>query len=416
MLRESLPLPQKRQFSIAAATSFFGLADAFARVHEPTATQLAALERSYESVGQYVIDSAEFAGLALRAHAQGSRAIGTIIRPVWADAFDIDLVIRLHRSTFQKYSGQNGPARLINDLYTVLKRYAAQHNLEIVKWERCVTLKYADEMCVDVAPIIEEPSITALYGDTHARIPDRNLQLYEPSNPEGLASSFNQTAKISPAFTANKMYKSFAEDSVFGELQPLPNADEVMNRLLSRLIQIMKIHRDKTFGAPTMGQDCAPKSIFITTLAAAAYEVRAQIPHDSPLDLLLDIVDTMPLFFERLILQGGREFWSLPNLTAPGDNLASGMNSAANQDAFFRWHARLIGDLTQILQAIEQRAGSDQLIKLVKEAFGDRAARAVIDMNAPRPLEKPGQRLVILGAATGPTISVPARAHTFFGK
>lgn len=416
MFRESLPLPQKRQFSIASATNFFGLADAIARVHEPTATQLAALERSYESVGQYVIDSAEFAGLALRAHAQGSRAIGTIIRPVWADAFDIDLVIRLHRSTFQKYAGQNGPARLINDLYTVIKRYADAHNLEIVKWERCVTLKYADEMCVDVAPIIEEPSITALFGDTHARIPDRSLQLYEPSNPEGLASSFNKTAKISPVFTTTKMVKNFTEDSARGDLEPLPNADEVMNRLLSRLIQIMKIHRDKTFGAPTFGRDFAPKSIFITTLAAAAYEVRAQIPHDNPLDLLLDIVDTMPLFFERLILQGGREYWSLPNLTAPGDNLASGMNTAANQEAFIKWHARLTSDLTQILQSIEQRAGSDQLIKLVNEAFGDRAARAVIDMNAPRPLEKPGQRLVMLGAAAAATTSVPARAHTFFGK
>ena len=114
MLRESIPLPKKRQHSAVSATKFFGLADAIAKIHEPTPTQLAALERSYESVGQYVIDSPEFADLALRAHAQGSRAIGTIIRPVWANAFDVDLVIRLHQSTFHKYAGQNGPARLIN--------------------------------------------------------------------------------------------------------------------------------------------------------------------------------------------------------------------------------------------------------------------------------------------------------------
>ena len=416
MHRDSLPQPKSRQLAIASSVKFFGLADAIAKHHEPTPTQLAALERSYQAVGQYVIDSEEFSGLAIRAHAQGSRAIGTIIRPLWSDAFDIDLVIRLHRSAFQKYGGPNGPVRLINDLYTVLKRYADAHGLEIEKWNRCVTLKYADEMCVDVAPIIDEPSIIALFGDTHAKVPDRDLKQYEPSNPEGLASSFNKTAKISPVFTITKAIESFAEASMRGELQPLPDANEVMGRLLSRLIQLMKIHRDKTFGAPTLVQDFAPKSIFITTLAAAAYEVRAQIAHESPLDLLLDIVDTMTLFFERQQLGGGREYWNLRNLTAPGDNLASGMNSSANQQAFFQWHARLVSDLTQLLQCIERRAGTDELIKLVKEIFGDRAARAVIELDAPRALDKPGQRLVKLGTVAVATISVPARAHTFFGK
>lgn len=415
MHSDPLPQPKSRQLAMASSVKFFGLADAIAKHYEPTSTQLADLERSYQAVGQYVIDSDEFSSLAIRAHAQGSRAIGTIIRPLWADAFDIDLVIRLHRSAFQKYGSPNGPVRLINDLYAVLKRYADAHSLEVEKWDRCVTLKYADEMCVDVAPIIDEPSIIALFGDTHAKIPDRDLKQYEPSNPEGLASSFNKTAKISPIFTISKAIHSFAEDSKRGELQPLPDANEVMGRLLSRLIQLMKIHRDKTFGAPQLGHDFAPKSIFITTLAAAAYEVRAQIAHESPLDLMLDVVDTMTLFFERRQLGGGREYWILPNLTAPGDNLASGMNSAANQQVFFQWHARLVSDLTRLQQCIERRAGTDDLIKLVKETFGDRAARAVIELDAPRPLDKSSQRLVTLGTAAA-TITVPARAHTFFGK
>jgi hypothetical protein len=399
MHRDPLPQPKSRKLAPASSIKFFGLADAIAKHHEPTPTQLAALERSYQAVGQYVIDSDEFSSLAIRAHAQGSRAIGTIIRPLWADAFDIDLVIRLHRSALQTYGDPDGPVRLINDLYAVLKRYAEVHSLGIKKWERCITLKYADEMCVDVAPIIDEPSMVALFGDTHAKIPDRELKRYEPSNPEGLASSFNKTAKISPVFTAMETLHSYAMDSARGELQPLPDANEVMSRLLCRLIQLMKIHRDKTFGAPTLDHDFAPKSIFITTLAAAAYEVRAQIAHESPLDLFLD-----------------SEYWSLHNLTAPGDNLASGMNSDANQQAFFLWHARLVRDLTQLLECIEHRAGTDELIKLVKEIFGDRAARAVVELDAPRPLDRPGQRLVMLGTAAAATISMPARAHTFFGK
>ncbi len=416
MYRDPLPQPRVRNLAISSSPKFFGLTDAIAKHFEPTPTQMGTLERAYLTVGQYVIDSEEFSDLAIRAHAQGSRAIGTIIRPLWSDVFDIDLVVRLHRSAFQKYGGANGPVRLINDLYTVLKRYSDAHGLEILRWDRCVTLKYANEMCVDVAPIIDEPSIVAVFGETHARIPDRDLKQYEPSNPEGLASGFNTTAKINPIFTITNSIQSFSEGSASGNLQPLPDADEVMDRILSRLIQLMKVHRDKAFGAPKLGQDFAPKSVFITTLAAAAYAARAQIAHDSPLDLLLDVVDTMILFFERQRLGNDRECWILPNVTAPGDNLASGMNTPQIQQAFLQWHAQLVNDLTRLLQCIERCAGADELIKLVTEIFGDRAARAVVELDAPRSTKNPGQRLVQLGTAAAATFSMPARAHTYFGK
>ena len=40
-------------------------------------------------------------------------------------------------------------------------------------------------------------------------------------------------------------------------------------------------------------------------------------------------------------MSGGGEFWHLPNLTAPGDNLASGMNTPERQAAFGKWHGLL---------------------------------------------------------------------------
>ncbi len=79
----------------------------------------------------------------------------------------------------------------------------------------------------------------------------------------------------------------------------------------------------------------APSSVFLTTLAAMAYAVEALQPHESPLELLLDIVERSPLNFERIPRPHGCEEWVLSNQSAPRDNLAASMNSPARQKAFF---------------------------------------------------------------------------------
>lgn len=418
MLRESHLVPQKRPLSRRSSSKFFYLVDAVAKHHEPTKTQLGALESSYGATGEYLMACDEFRELVMTVHAQGSREIGTIIRPLHhlrPDGFDIDLVVRLRRAALQKYGGDQGPGRLINDLFIVLKRYADRHGLAITKWERCVTLEYADGMCADITPIIEEPLFNLPYGETHARIPDRALRLYEPSNPMGLANSFNKATRISPVLTHSFALDSAMESVQRAELVPLPDADEVLDRLLSRLVQILKLHRNVAFGAPVAGQDFAPKSVFVTSLAAVAYALRAPVPHDDPLDLLLDIVDTMPLCFERQLLASGVEFWNMPNLTAPGDNLASGMNTLGHQAAFANWHKRLTSHLQQLLQCIEGR-GLDPLLRVVDDAFGARAAQAVRELEEPRPVPNVPRKVVVASTAAATTMSMPARSHTFFGQ
>jgi hypothetical protein len=413
MHRDPLPSPLKRSLASATSPKFFALADAIAKYNEPTQTQLDALERSYNSTGEYVMESAEFRDLTITVHAQGSRATGTIVRPMrsGAEGFDIDIVVRLRRAAFTKY-GSN-PAALINDLFTVLKRYADAHGLAVRRWERCVTLEYADGMRVDIAPIIEDELVGVPYGQTHARVPDRKLQLFEPTNPKGLANGFSDAARVRAVFA---MHEAMSLDkAIRAELQPLPAADEVQARLLSRLVQLLKLHRNIAFGSA--GQvDFSPRSVFVTSLAATAYASRAPIAHDSPLDLLLDIVDVMPLFIQREPLAGGGEHWLVPNITAPGDNLASGMNTRERQEAFFAWHQRLRGDVQRLLDCIERREGLDKVLKVVEDAFGQRAAQAVRELETPRPVPGTPQRIVTVGTAiAGASLPLQARAHTFFG-
>ena len=415
MNRDSLPLPKNRQLSQSTGYKFFGLVDAIAKYNEPTTTQLETLERSYNSTGAYVMESEEFRDLIVTVHAQGSRALGTIIRPMRfrPEGFDIDIVVRLRRAAMQKYG--HDPVALINDLHKVVSRYAEAHGLEVTRWERCITLEYADGMCVDITPIIEDEKVGFRYGDTHARVPDRKLKLFEPTNPKGLANAFADAARIQAVLTVTKSLTA-NEVQIRSDLQPLPAMVDVQSRLLSRFVQIQKLHRNVAFAGVGPSADYSPRSVFITDLAATAYAMRAPIAHDSPLDLLLDIVDTMPVFIQRERLPGGGEYWLLPNHTAPGDNLASGMNTPARQEAYFGWHERLKADLEELLQCIEQREGLDRMLEIVERAFGSRAAQALRELEAPRKDPQLGRRIVTVGtAAAATTMSMPARSHTFYG-
>lgn len=415
MHRDPLPVPLKRQLSNAASPKFLGVVDAITKYNEPTQTQLDALERSYNATGLYVMESAEFRDLTITVHAQGSRAIGTLIRPMRLrpEGFDVDIVVRLREAAFRKYG--NDAAALINDLYVVVQRYAEQHGLKATRWERCITLEYADGMCVDITPIIEDERVGVPYGATHARVPDRKLKLFEPTNPKGLSNAFSEAASVRAVFSTQDSL-SFSESMVRADLQPLPAVADVQERLLSRLVQLLKLHRNIAFGNAADGLDFSPRSVFITSLAATAYASRAPIAHDSPLDLALDIVDTMPMFFQREPLVGGGEFWNLPNVTAPGDNLASGMNTAARQKAYFEWQLRLKTDLQDLIGCIERRDGLDQMLKIVERAFGPRAAVAVRQMETPKPLPQSERRIVSVGTAVAATIlPLPARSHRFYG-
>jgi hypothetical protein len=187
--------------------------------------------------------------------------------------------------------------------------------------------------------------------------------------------------------------------------------------LLSIFVQLMKVHRNIAFGAPNdEAEDLSPASIFITVLAASAYTQKAPMPHDTPMDLLLDVFETMPMHFRRESQPYGGERWSLPNPWAPGDDLAAGMNSPRKQDAFFQWHERFCRDIGELLESLEQQSGKGRIEDLVANAFGPRAASAVREDSAPKAPTREAGRSVVFGTAAGIITSLPARANTNFGS
>lgn len=404
-----------RQYSNSSTAFFFHLVEHVGRALEPTATQLQSLERSYGSTSEFLVSCPEFEGELLEVHPQGSRELGTLVRPLrGGDGFDVDLVARFDRKAHGRYSSTASGVLLVDRLYVAVKRYADRHGLALKRWERCVTLEYADGMCADIAPVIDYPSHVATYGDTHGLIPDRELKSLEPTNPKGFTRLFNDIAAIQPKFTRTVVAKAMAEDIHRADVKPLSDAEDVFGRLLCRLIQLIKLHRDASFAKAPALKDEMPTSIFLTALATAAYKQEAPLPHQDPLDLFLDVTKAMPRYIQRSHLSG-REDWVVDNPTAPGDNLASAMNSGNRQKVFEQWHARFMGDISAIIDAIEERQGIDHVGRLVGVAFGERAANAMMSaqLTTQGSQRKSGQALAV--SAGGIVLPITARAHTFFG-
>jgi hypothetical protein len=417
MHRDLTPQPVRRSFSDRASARFFYLVDAIARAHEPTQSQLDALESSYQSTGEYLVASPEFRGLLIEVHGHGSRQLGTLIRPIdpAREGFDVDSIIRLNGAALHVYEQPAGPKRLLADLATVMGRYATKHGLSVQRWERCVTLEYSGGMRADFAPVIDDPMIAHPLGDTHGRIPDRQLQIYDGTNPRGYTLAFNRAAAISPVFTSALNFAEAMKSMDSASVAPLPSADEVFDRLLCRLVQLLKLNRNVAFGSPSTGQDASPTSVFLTTLAAQAYASQAPLPHNSPLELLLDVVDALPNHFERRRRPDGSEEWLLQNPSAPFDNLAAGMNTVARQQGFCWWIGRLSKQLHVILDAIENCRGLDVLVAALEAAFGERAGRAVQEeQSRGRQVARQVGRVALIPAVGAP-VNVAARQHTFFG-
>lgn len=136
----------------------------------------------------------------------------------------------------------------------------------------------------------------------------------------------------------------------------------------------------------------------------------------SPLDLLLDVIDTMADHIIREQRADGTEVWTVPNPAVPSENLASGMNTPQRQAAFRGWQRKVAGDVEAIIDAIEEHAGMDVLLARLEHAFGPRASRAVRDEQANGRTSGRQAGHVTLITAAGSPVGAVARPHNFFGR
>lgn len=365
---------------------------------EPTKEQFERARSAYEAVAAWIADSDDPLLASTDVYLHGSGGLGTTIRPIGRMEFDIDLICLL-----LGVGRDTDPAAV----KAAVGRRLREHDLYagmLEEKKRCWRLNYAGELHLDLSPTIA--NILCLNGGE--LVPDKALKSWHPTNPRGYRRLFEKRAALSP-----RIVKRLAEAQNRADAEPFP-ATLTLERVLNRIVQILKRHRDVHF--LNIHADVAPISIIITTLAMRAYEavVRSEIYEDE-LDVLIATIRAMPLFIERPVIDG-RSAYAVWNETTWGENFADRWNRQPERaHAFFSWHAKALGDL----EALRDAVGMDQVRKQIGDGFGSAGTRVMNrrheELNRAR---KSGQLLVApaLGLTTTPSAAAaPVRSNTFFG-
>lgn len=312
-------------------------------------TRSASAEEKYKAIGVWL--DAEQSGLAInkpRIYAQGSFALGTVVKPINSDEYDVDLVC--HLSDISRDASPQAIKRRVGDRFKQHKDYAEK----LEEKNRCWRINYAGDFHLDVTPAISD------YGQTTSLlIPDKTLVNWEPSNPEGYAKWFRSR------MAAQYMKKKAAlAEAAYKSIDEIP--DYAVKTPLQRVIQLLKRHRDIQFG----DDENKPISMIITTLAAHSY-----MSQDSLCGALVAVAKSL----RSCVEVRGRTYW-VANPANPLENFADKWQEQTElETAFFRW----TDDLVNHILSLEQCSSLVEAEKLLYSLFGEQVVSTAIKAVAP---------------------------------
>lgn len=387
---------------IARRGQLVGAVESVCQHLELSPTQHANAKQRYEGVGQFLASSTNPILRCAEVFLQGSTAIGTTVKPIGVNEYDVDLVA--HAPDLNTQVSPSALKQAIGERLRENGNYAPL----LEEKPRCWRLNYANEFHMDITPSIPNPGCQ----NGGELVPDKALKSWKPSNPKGYKFLFSERAKLAPKIRMQK--RAVAMDSVDASVEPYP-APTPFKGLLRRAVQIAKRHRDVHFiDEPGL----APLSVIITTLASRSYEwCVSKFEYDDEIEVLLDVVLHMPDTIETR-QHDGREFWTIWNETTAGENFAEKWNRHPERaKAFFAWHSRFLKDM----ETLDEVRGIDRLAECLKGQFGSRPATAAIESitNGISKARRDGTLRVIpkVGLTSGTVAAATVvRANTFFGR
>ncbi len=360
-------------------------------------------ERAYNSVGTWLSDCPTLGQLRPTIFPQGSMALGTTVKPLDREEFDVDLVChltagddRLHQATVKKDVGDR------------LADHETYRGM-LDEYKRCWRLDYAKEtkLHLDITPMVKN---SKCYNGGLC-VTDRELKKWYPTNPKGYVGWFDGKSKAQPKFP-RLLLENREIRAKQADVQPLP--DQVpLKGLLRRCVQLMKRHRSIRFEKKP---EKAPISIILTTLGANAYEAAAHsgTTYETEFDLLLDVIARMPNFIERR-WNGVEHEWWIANETTEGENFAEKWNKDAElPKAFGEWHRAALSDFHKLADAADLKATYD----ILEGMAGSRVTASVRNRVTSNVSEARVNQLLRTGAGGVLTVGAgtSVRGNTFFGK
>lgn len=347
--------------------------------------------RSYGYVGEWLGGGYTDADV----YPQGSFALGTVVRPISGEDgdYDIDLVCQMPQF-------KNAEARAVKH---AAGNRIKEHRLLSKKLEqegkRCWTLEY-DGFHMDILPCS----------------PDKT-----PNNEEYANGRIRLTHKLPSGiyedrFSDPKGYQSWFESRMTRVLcEERARMARVQNRMvedvktyetrtpLQKAIQILKHHRNMMFE----GEDDAPISIMITTLAALSYE-----GEPGTFEALCAIVSRMRSHITR---DNGRH--SIKNPVDEREDYADKWVSEPQKERnFFLWLNRVEQDFSEGAFAA---SGLNKIGAMLNSSVGEIMSKRTLDSYASSFNTARNNGSLFASAAGLSTVatidSVPVPKHSFYG-
>jgi hypothetical protein len=231
-----------------------GVLERLGQALELTAAQHQLARDRYEAVGSWLADADNSLLRYLEIYAQGSVPLGTTVRPLGREEYDVDLV------SFVPGVGTECRPATLKGIIGARLRANGLYAPILEEKPRCWRLNYANEFHLDITPSIRNP-LCAASGEL---VPDRDLRTWKPTNPKGYRALFERRASLQPRFR-----RVAVEEGKRSDVEPFPARMQVRG-VLRRAVQLAKRHRDVHFAS--LDPDLAPISVIITTLAARSYE------------------------------------------------------------------------------------------------------------------------------------------------
>lgn len=305
--------------------------EAIAAELDLTETEERTIKGSYDAVGSFLADSDSLKLYKPHVFPQGSARLGTVVKPLAKDDYDIDLVCEL--SNAQGLSA-SAVKRIVGDALQK-GRYSEQLEDE---HGRCWTLSYSANPPYHLDIL---PGVGIKNGRIKATI-KRADGSYDWlfTNPKGFAEWF-----LGLCQRTRSIKDSFSVEPVRVEIKKSP---------LQRAVQLIKRHRDVHFKKnPKLG----PASVIITTLSGLCFSGENTIE---------DILRSGPIqWMSKIVRKDGKYHIRVPSL--PDDDYADKWNGE-DPDApkrFFEWYAKLVRDLDRLFS----QKSANGFLTVAKEMF-----------------------------------------------
>jgi len=396
-MNQVVPAPQ----ALLRKAELYSILDEICQTLELSDEQLEAARTSYEAVAEWLSGSTNPLLRHIDVYAHGSAGIGTTVRPLGREDFDVDIICKV-----LLFLASGAPAELKNIVGDRLKENARYAGM-LEEKKRCWRLNYAREYHLDISPTI----VNSDCDNGGELVPDRQLREFKPTNPRGYKALFERRAGLMPRL---KVTKALAPQDQ-ANVEPFPHHGRLKG-ILRRIVQLLKRHRDIHFQFVT--EEVAPISILITTLAAQSYEYCVRnFAFDSELDVVVETIRLMPHFIDRPFVNG-RRMYVVANETTIGENFAERWNTErARVPAFYEWHEKALADF----EALAQLDGLDVITKRLEKSLGGRPVHAVMDARTQAISRARVDRKLYVAPAAGLTLAAsanvtPVRPNTFFGE